>query len=106
MAAAATPTSRWRMDMRSNAGESRSRAASEPGMRVRRYIGAWVVAAMLAALPAAAGRAPAPPSTPSAAHTPLIAVLCYHDLSNDPDADLQTVSSHFLTEQIRSCKQA
>jgi len=74
-----------------------------------RHFGAWVVAAMLAALPAAAGRAPAPPPTqaaPASGTAPLIAVLCYHDLSNDPDRDLQTVSPKFLSDQIRSCKQA
>lgn len=49
--------------------------------------------------PLAALAAEAPPAA-----FPQVAILCYHDLSDDASAPLQTVSAAFLREQIRACK--
>ncbi len=46
--------------------------------------------------------APAPPG----ARGPVVAILCYHDLSDDPKAKTQTVSPEFLRRQIKACKAA
>ncbi len=63
----------------------------------------WVVVAALALL--------ARPSTAAAAARPdasqrRIAILCYHDVSDDSQAPLQTVSAEFLRRQIRACRAA
>ncbi len=59
--------------------------------------------APLAVLLVATSCAAAPRVTPGAA--PLVAVLCYHDVSDDPGAELQTVPARFLRAQIEACKQ-
>jgi biofilm PGA synthesis lipoprotein PgaB len=71
------------------------------GRGFERFAGALALAVILSASPVAAG-APRPDSAGRAA--PLIAILCYHDLSRDPGAPLQTVSPEFLRAQIRACK--
>jgi poly-beta-1,6-N-acetyl-D-glucosamine N-deacetylase len=49
--------------------------------------------------------APAAGAAPAAGPAfPLIAILCYHDVSADSTAPLQTVPPAFLREQIRACK--
>ncbi len=70
-------------------------------MRARGALSALALVAL-----AHAGAAAAPAPRDSATAFPLIAILCYHDLSSDPAAPLQTVPPEFLREQIRACKAA
>jgi biofilm PGA synthesis lipoprotein PgaB len=44
------------------------------------------------------------PARPTERPFPQIAILCYHDVSTDSTAALQTVPPAFLREQIRACK--
>ena len=62
---------------------------------------AWAHAPAMAKNPAAAAKDATTPAT-----EPLIAILCYHDLSDAPGRDAQTVSPQFLRQQIRACRQA
>ena len=81
---------------------------------VRRLARAWSLAIAFAAVSAwaltawAATREPVAPgaATPTVPDAPLIAILCYHDLSDAPGRDAETVSPQFLRQQIRACKQA
>src|SRR5439155_22224774 len=57
--------------------------------------------AWLAATFRPAGAAARSPDASPGATAPLVAILCYHDLSDDPDRELQTVSPQFLSDQIR-----
>lgn len=53
---------------------------------------------------AAAARAAAAPAADTSRAFPRIAILCYHDVSDDPSAPLQTVPPEFLREQIRAAR--
>jgi biofilm PGA synthesis lipoprotein PgaB len=68
--------------------------------------GAPRATAVAAGIPGvAATQAEATPRAASAGRPfPLVAILCYHDLSRDPGAPLQSVSPEFLRDQIRACK--
>lgn len=66
---------------------------------------AWGCAAVLVVtLVTAVAAAPASSRTASPARH--IAILCYHDLSSDPQTPLQTVPPEFLRQQIRDCRAA
>src|SRR5881396_2124727 len=43
---------------------------------------------------------------PAPGDPPLIAILCYHDISDTTGAQEQTVSPDFLRKQIRACRTA
>ena len=71
--------------------------------------GPWAAMLSLALLAGAHGAIaqPADPPVPATAGEdtfPLIAILCYHDVSRDSLAPLQTVSPEFLSAQIRACR--
>jgi len=80
------------------------------GRSFGRLAGAVALAAILAtgspSSPSSPGSTPAAAPRPAGAGraAPLIAILCYHDLSRDPRAPLQSVSPEFLRAQIRACK--
>jgi biofilm PGA synthesis lipoprotein PgaB len=90
-------------------GAARDRRPAGPrhaGLR-RFAVAAGTVATLALASPRAPGAATNDLSGPrTGAGPPLIAILCYHDLSSDPGTTLQTVSPTFLRNQIRACKQA
>jgi biofilm PGA synthesis lipoprotein PgaB len=66
---------------------------------------ALVVLLLGGAAPVALAAAPATPSAAEPAKGfPLVAILCYHDLSTDASAPLQSVSPDFLRAQIRACQ--
>ncbi len=68
---------------------------------------AWLALGIAALTGPALAAAPAPVPSAAAAVAPafpLVAVLCYHDVSDDSAAPLQTVSPAFLRAQIRACK--
>ncbi|HTR96921.1 MAG TPA: polysaccharide deacetylase family protein [Candidatus Acidoferrales bacterium] len=73
---------------------------------MRRRLVATTLALALGANAMAAGApVPAPPgASPGKPAFPLIAILCYHDLSTDSGAPLEAVPPEFLREQIRACK--
>ncbi|HUK62606.1 MAG TPA: polysaccharide deacetylase family protein, partial [Dongiaceae bacterium] len=66
----------------------------------------WVVAAGAVAVMLVNPCPGAAAETRSGAPTPRIAILCYHDISDDAQAPLQTVSAEFLRRQIRDCRAA
>ena len=80
-----------------------------PGMRYS-WMMLWgfylLVAAGVMPLVAAAGPPTRPALAVNSSGTPLIAILCYHHLSNDPRGRLETVSPDFLRSQIRASKAA
>lgn len=49
-------------------------------------------------------RAASVPTADGPTRFPLIAILCYHDLSDDPGTPLQTVPAEFLRAQLRACR--
>ena len=62
----------------------------------------WALAAWLASATAATAAPVAAPADTN--RFPLIAILCYHDVSGDVSTPLQTVPAQFLREQIRACR--
>ena len=55
---------------------------------------------------AAKGVSSPPLEATTPASEPLVAILCYHDLSEAAGRDAQTVTPQFLRQQIRACRQA
>lgn len=69
---------------------------------LRRHTLAFALAWLATVCIASAHADPAP--APTNRGFPQIAILCYHDISPDTTAPLQTVSPEFLREQIRACR--
>jgi len=69
-------------------------------------VAAVVLLSLAVGLRPAAAKSVQPEIAAAGATGPLVAILCYHDLSDDPDRESQTVSPKFLSDQIRACKQA
>jgi biofilm PGA synthesis lipoprotein PgaB len=72
------------------------------GLAVAAVFALLAVPASLAA--ARSAGAAVPEGAATARPAPLVAILCYHDISGEPGTPMQTVSPEFLRAQIRACK--
>ena len=70
----------------------------------RRPLAGFVLALAALSAPVAPVHAGTSPSGGEPDPFPLVAILCYHDVSDDPGAALQTVPAEFLRTQLRACR--